>query len=392
MRTLIFVTVLACVGGWMWFAEPLRAAGDPQGLAGSAFGLTEAPSHSGSGAVESVALEPVTASVTGPAPSLVEDLARLEHLTHIVDRPALRGVAARLQTRFRSLSSGAVSEELSSLNTLNTKARLSLALCEAKRLLGEVQQAVEFGEQATALLPQHSEAHLQHAKAIAEQMRVGGLLTAMSSLGTYKDLIARAIELDRQNFSARAAQIGYMLFAPGLLGGDTEQARRLCDDLDQDDPRRAGLMRALSYAQEEQVDEALKACEEVLQSYPGDQSLQLSVARMLHEEQRLDEAATRYDSVLGGPHTAKYYLALYHRAVLRVEAKQDLEMALAAFQEYERAEPYGEFLPGLATSHWRQGQVYEQLGRDDLARASYEKALAVDEDFDQAEDALDALG
>jgi len=217
------------------------------------------------------------------------------------------------------------------------------------------------------------------------------MFSAMKHLGPYKELIARAIELDPGNVKARVARIGFLVFAPGLLGGDLGEAQRLAVELEPLDARYSALMRVLALAQAERISEAQALCEETLQGFPGDQSLHLTLARMFQEEGRDEEAAPHFEAVLGGPLTEKYYQALYQRAVLWIEADREHDLALAGMVEYADAEPYGDFLPSVAAALWRQGQACELMGRVDDARSRYEASLVEDPDFDRADDALDAL-
>lgn len=366
MRILIAVALLSVVGTGWWLTQPEPAPDFDAALARA--------TDTGAGADLGPAATPADPAVAEP--TVDDDLAQLVELQRIVDRPALEAVRGRLAK--------ALAED-------QDDGALNQALCVTERLLGDAEAAVAFGDRAVALMPESSAAHLDQSKALAELMRVAGLFSAMKHLGTYKALINRAIELDPGNVKARVARIGFLVFAPGIAGGDLEEARRLTDELQPISARYYGLMSALALAQEGHFDDAMSMCEATLVDFPGDQSLHLSLARMLEEQDRDEEAVGHYDVVLEGPRTEKYYQALYHRAVLRMEAERELELASAALQEYAAADPYGDFLPGVAEALTNQGQVCELLGDTDRARACYEAALVEDPEFEPAEDALTLL-
>ncbi len=259
------------------------------------------------------------------------------------------------------------------------------------RLTGRLEDAIAFGERAIELRPDDSSAHLQYAKALGEKMLTAGLMFAMSHLGTYKDELAKAVELDAANVIARAEQIGFFIFAPGIVGGDIDEAKRLAAGLRADAPKRARLMEALAAAKDEEVEQAIAICRAGLAEDPADQDLHVTLATFLVDEDRHDEAAPHFEAAVDGPPTTSYYRALYQHARMRVRRRVELEEAIASFGEYIAARPYGDMMPSVAGAHVRRGEAHALLGRTDDARAEYERALVLDPDSEDAREALDEL-
>ena len=371
----VLLLLVAALAWWVW--PPEESSSDGLRTASALRrGAAEAPGTPGA------------ATATAPAgpltPARVDAFhGRLVVLRDLIDRDALESLRAEL------VAAAAAEPE---------HGRLQRLLCEVHRLCGDLDGALAAGRAATELLPDSSWAHLQHAKAVAEQMKVGGLFVAMRELGTYKDLMARAVELPPdepgEETLARVERIGYLVFAPGMAGGDLDEAERQSRALEAEDPRRARMMLALAQAQDERLDDALATCDGALADEPGDPSLLLVRARLLQELERLTEADAAFAAVLEGPRSEKYYNALYERSRLHLEHPElggDPAETLGWLQTYADGRPYGDFLPGPAAAHWRMGLCHEALGNPADARRCYEAALAEDPDFEEAEDALDEL-
>ena len=107
--------------------------------------------------------------------------------------------------------------------------------------------------------------------------------------------------------------------------------------------------------------------------------------------ERADEARIEFEAVLAGEKNEHYYLALYQLARQRIEAEEQLELALTAMREYAADAPLADLLPSHAAAHWRAGNALALLGRTRLAHASYERSLELDPDFERARKDLKEL-
>ncbi|GEM_PF-1415810 len=308
---------------------------------------------------------------------LSEGLPTLADLLKHVDRPALEALERRLKAAVEQSPHDGV---------------LRSDLCETARLLGHFDLAAEQGERAISLLPNVSRTHHLYAKALGEQMRSGGLFTAIRLVGSYKEQMAEAIALDSQNFRARAEQIAFLLFMPSIGGGDKDRAAQLADQLEGDDSRWGLLVQALVLAENDDEAGAVAVCEGALDLFPGDQKIAVTLAGLLEDVGRNDEADEQFAAVLEGVRGEAYYLALYQRARMHIRAGQRLRESITALEAFVAARPYGEFLSPVEGAYYRMGSAWQKLGETAQARAAYGQALELDPDFERAEEALDALG
>jgi Flp pilus assembly protein TadD len=380
MKALIMIVLLIVGLAWLGMTMSLSGYGDAE-LQGSlarsqqlefAESVADDSSRDGSprlSASEAARTEGVSANSEPAAPGLVD-------LRKNIDRPAL----AELESQFIAAVAAAPDD-----------GALHVNLCEAARLLGNYDLAVTHGELSVALLPDDGRAHHQYAKALGEQMRVGGLFTAIRVVGTYTEQMLAAIRLDPDNYRARSEQIAFLLFMPSFGGGDKERAVELAKALEQDDARWGLLMQVLVLVDREDDLGAVALCERALERAPGDQRIAVTLAGLLDDLDRTDEANVQFQVVLAGPRGEAYYLALYQQARMHIRAGLFLQDSILTLEEYISVEPYGEFLPSISGAHYRMGTAWEQLGDEAAARRAYETALELDPDNDKAEDALDEL-
>ena len=70
--------------------------------------------------------------------------------------------------------------------------------------------------------------------------RVKGMLV----IGRYKSALRKALELDPKNVDARVEEIGFLIHAPGIIGGSETKAQEKIDDLKSTHRREAMVMQA----------------------------------------------------------------------------------------------------------------------------------------------------
>lgn len=385
MRWLLTLLVLCTAAGvWGWQALGLGvdlgsqpAARDPSSVGQATTAGLLATSFDGR---PRPAGEPTAPSrLTGA--SAAEDLLLLRQR---MDRPALRALADRLATR--------VSREPDDAEAL-------FVLCEASRLLGRVDDADLHSIRAVERFPHIARAHLERARALGEHMKRVGALGALRFLGDFKVALGKALELDPHDVEARCDRIGFLSFAPGLLGGDADLALEMARELAAVDVMRGVVMEVVVLAADGEPERAVERAELALRELgPGldaaDEDLRqlhLVLASALTEVEEYDRAAEHYERAAAGPDDTVRFQALYMHAKQRLENDEQHAEALADMELFIAGEPYGEFMPFLGAGWWRKGQALEGLGRFTEALAAYDRALDLDPESEKAIDSRDEL-
>lgn len=263
-------------------------------------------------------------------------------------------------------------------------------LVELTRHLLSGAEAAEIGERLVDRWPDRSEAHLAYAKALGTYLQENKL-AALFKMGTYKDAAAEAVRLDPGNIDARVNQIGFLVYAPAIAGGDMQAARELSQALMADDEAAGAMMLALTYDKDGDKPSARQIAQDAAVNHPDHQDLLVVLASLQEETGRHSEAMATAGRVLEGPRCRPYFLALYQLARLELDRSLDPALALARLDEYLAYVPPADFLPRESFVVRRRGQALQRLGRVEEARAAYERALELDPEFDQARRDLERL-
>ena len=266
-----------------------------------------------------------------------------------------------------------------------------ILLSRATRELGQVDEAVDYGLKAVALLPEEPRAHLAHSKALGLQLLGGGILSAAKGLPAWKKSVARVLELDPDNVEARTDQIYSYIMAPGLLGGDVEHAIELSKELMELDPARGRLTWAMAHIRREEPERAIAVCEAGVSEDPDAFELQAMLGALYAKEGRREEADRAYLAALRGPRDETYFRALHGRARMRLEGDYELDVALALLERFLRERPERGWLTPRHQILVEQGRVLVALGRPEEAREALEAALALKPGYDPALEAIQAL-
>ena len=92
----------------------------------------------------------------------------------------------------------------------------SLAHDEWHQFMQEYLDTYDLSQEELSLTQEHSDAHLQYARALRTRLQNISKVKAMFSLKTYKRALNTALELAPDNLDAREEQIGFLVNAPGF--------------------------------------------------------------------------------------------------------------------------------------------------------------------------------
>ncbi len=232
-------------------------------------------------------------------------------------------------------------------------------------------QALQLAEACVAKQPKAAPCHYAQGVVLGVQAMSEGMLKAARSAGAVRTALSTAQELEPTWYPARASLVEFYLLAPGMMGGSTAKASELARSAPA--PEQVKALEARVAMNERRFDEALKllmalpaglppALADDVRSWSVQCALGLTNNGQAAAAQAPLEKLVREHPEHAGP--------VYALARVRAEAGAHE----AALQLYEQAAKLrgAEAMP-LA---WRAGISQQQLGRNDAAKASFQRFVA----------------
>ncbi|HED64852.1 MAG TPA: hypothetical protein ENJ09_04765, partial [Planctomycetes bacterium] len=248
------------------------------------------------------------------APSTEDDAADYEAIEALIEEGELERAKARLIER---------------LETGESDGETCLRLARVCRELEEPDEAVDYALKATELLPGSGAAHHAYAQALALKMlRGGSKLAALALLPKWKSALATAIELDPSNVEARVEEIAFKAYMPSMLGGDSERALELADELETVDAGAGRLWRIRVLDERDEDERAMDLCRACEREFSGDAMFPYTLGTILAEHDDLAGAREAFERARSIDRGEAYYRSLSAEAELLVRLEKDPERVL----------------------------------------------------------------
>ncbi|MGB2696265.1 MAG: tetratricopeptide repeat protein [Candidatus Zixiibacteriota bacterium] len=198
----------------------------------------------------------------------------------------------------------------------------------------------------------------------------------------------KAVELDSANLDARFALAQYYLVAPGIMGGNKDEAKKQAEEIKKQDPLLGHQAFGLIYEHEEEYEKAEKEYLAAVEKDTSKVNSYYELGYFYGRIKKYDNAAQTFEKIVEiHPEEMGAYYQIGKMGAL---SGQNLNRAVECFKKYLTKEP-GENSPSLAWAHYRLGMVYEKKGEKELAKTEYQAALKLEPDHKEAKKALKDL-
>lgn len=189
----------------------------------------------------------------------------------------------------------------------------------------------------------------------------------------------RAIELDPEHVAAHQGLISYYLQAPGMLGGDKDEAIALSERLSAFAPVDGKLQQAAIYDEINEPERARAVLKELAQSHPADPRALLRLGFYYQSDEDYELA---YQSFAGATKAGgdgddarnARRGALYQLGRNAVFSGVHIDAGIRALDEYAALTDLDDSLPGVDWALFRRGQLQRLAGNDAAARQSFAQA------------------
>jgi tetratricopeptide (TPR) repeat protein len=235
----------------------------------------------------------------------------------------------------------------------------------------------------------HSAAAAYWLGASAGQLAMrSGLFKAMGLAGEVKDALEKAVELDPSNVKAHFALMQFHLSAPGMMGGDKDEVKRIAGRIAALSPAAGHRAQAVLRAMDKDAEGYLAEMRKALALEPANPEVVGVLAGHLMSQKEYAEARAIIDAALAIDPV--HPLLRYQLGKWSAVSGEELEQGLAIFDDLIAQPRYpADF--SLSGAHYRRAQLLRALGRREDAIAAYQASLAVEKGFKAAEDELAAL-
>ncbi|MCU0419567.1 MAG: tetratricopeptide repeat protein [Cyclobacteriaceae bacterium] len=192
----------------------------------------------------------------------------------------------------------------------------------------------------------------------------------------------KAIALDPQNLDARSSLIQYYSQAPGFMGGSTEKAKEMANQIKKIKPAEGHRQLGNIYYREKKFAEAEK---EFLAMVKADATYQSGLASFYANQKQYDKAFALFQETLKTKPDDMSTVYQYGR--LSALSGQQLDQGEAHLKRYLAYSP-AKNEPTHAGAHMRLAQIYEKRGNKSEAKKSFETALKMDNNLKEAKEGL----
>ena len=261
-------------------------------------------------------------------------------------------------------------------------------MCRAYIGLSDYDSSVFYGERAVKLAPDSSYYHLWYGRALGMKLSQGSGLGGLFRAKKVKGEFQRAVELDPTNYEAKFNLMQYLLQAPGIVGGNKDEAFRMAEALKEIKPALGHFAKALCHQVREEYAKADWEFRAATAYDSTNTEFAFNYFYFLLDREDFSRAEVVIEEI--EQTNSDDPNILYQRGKLHLFSGKDLEKGRDCFRKYLEREPLPNS-PSQAAAHWRMGMIYEKMEKPDSARVEYRICLELEPDYKEAKKALKKL-
>lgn len=255
---------------------------------------------------------------------------------------------------------------------------------QALVMSGRSKDALDYLEKAIEMQENHADAQYWWGAANGEVAAAASIFSAPGYAKKCKRAFERTLELDPTHLDAFEGLISFHLQAPGMVGGDKEEAVNLANRMAEIDPARGMGQLANVYLVLERPDDALATFEQAITDHPDRAALYLQRGLTLRAQERFDAAAADFrtlaafttdESLKPGELEMLVAMGRYFLGSIASLSGQHLADGKAALEAYLEA--------ALFDEDWREGYALYYLASIHLHEGNKTEASALVEKADE---------
>ncbi len=261
-------------------------------------------------------------------------------------------------------------------------------LCRAQLMLEEWNPAADSCERAATLAPAVSLYQFWLGRAYGHKAEHAGKFSAFGLARKSLAAMQRAVELDPKSAPARRDLAEYYATAPGIVGGGSDKALRLADEVAARDPLTAALIRGLVAEKGHNPSEAERQYQEAVRLSGNSAAALVELAHFYRTQSNWQAMETTLQRAVDSPRQQP--IDLYKAGEMLVGSGRNLKLAVDVLRKYLAGR--GDEDGPVIRAHCLLGKALEGLGDRNGAASEYRAALALAAGYRPAQDALHRLG
>jgi tetratricopeptide (TPR) repeat protein len=259
----------------------------------------------------------------------------------------------------------------------------------ARAYLGEEQwdKAVEAAEKSVALAPNSAEYHSWLGRAYGDKADHISHVNFVSALRLAKKThseFERAVALDPTNVAAQSDLGEFLLEAPGIVGGGTDKAQRVRQQLAMLDAATGHWLQARIAEKANHIEEAEREYHAAIDSSQQKAQYWLNLASFFRRRNRLDDMEEAIQQAVA---SSSRDGVLMEAAELLVRTNRNFNAAGKWLRQYLTAAEPVEADPAFQ-AHYLLGSIFEKQGDRNSAAQEYRNALQLASAYTPAVEAL----
>lgn len=269
-------------------------------------------------------------------------------------------------------------DQANSAEAHNLRCRVNFTLEDWDGAANECQQAVDMD-------PNNSDYHMWLGRALGEKADSASFLTAYNLAKRARAELERAVQLNPRNAEALADLGEFYNSAPSIVGGGTNKAQSVAQELDRVDPARAHELRAAiakdarDYGTTEREFKAAIAASK----HPAFQWMRLASFYRQTKQWGPMESAVQ-SGFVAAQHDSTAAVALFNGASVLIKANRNPQLAAKMLEAYLGSPRQTEEAPAFVAHVWL-AKLLAQAGNKQGAQRERQAALNLAQNYKPAQ-------
>jgi len=286
----------------------------------------------------------------------------------------------------------AVENNLGERDDLEVGKSVSILRAQAwlARREGESNHALDLIDRAIDLAPDRPDLRVDRAAFRADRLEDSGAFKSLRIARDVRRDLEHALKVMPEHIDALAALAAFHLRAPGIAGGDRQEAAALLARLGELAPSHRWFREAVELADDERFAEAVDSVALALSQADGPRpNWRIRMGDWLRRLDRDDAALEAYREALSG--APQHAGALYAFGRTAAESGLAIDTGIDTLQRF-LALPRWPKDPEPKLAWWQLGRLHARAGCVDRAETAFRRALALDRDWREPRRSLQRLG